>query len=126
MQEMILIVLIIAGFVVVRYISSPTFKGATGERRVNARLNLDLSNEDYTIMNDITLPVSGGTTQIDHVVISQNGIFVIETKNMTGWIFGGADQSRWTQTIRRHKSQFQNPLRQTINISKPARPLGVE
>ena len=58
------------------------------------------------------LPDGSGTTQIDHVVLARSGVFVIETKNMKGWIFGGEGQSRWTQTLRRYKGQFQNPLRQ--------------
>ena len=41
------------------------------------------------------------------------GIFVIETKNMSGWIFGSADQQKWTQVQKRGKRRsFQNPLRQ--------------
>ncbi|MEJ2001268.1 MAG: nuclease-related domain-containing protein, partial [Maritimibacter sp.] len=67
------------------------------------------------------------TTQIDHVVVSQFGIFVIETKNMKGWIFGGSDQARWTQVLHRHKSQFQNPLRQNYKHLKAVQELlGVE
>jgi Nuclease-related domain len=37
-------------------------------------------------------PARNGTTQIDHVVVSIYGLFVIETKNMDGWIFGSAHQ----------------------------------
>ena len=38
--------------------------------------------------------------------------FVIETKNMKGWIFGSEKQKMWTQKIFRYTGQFQNPLRQ--------------
>ncbi|WP_339385147.1 nuclease-related domain-containing protein, partial [Vibrio paracholerae] len=38
-----------------------------------------------------------GTTQIDHIVVSKFGVFVIETKYMKGWIFGSKDQKQWTQ-----------------------------
>jgi hypothetical protein len=86
--------------------------GAAGERRVNATLSRQLNEQDYILLEDLTLPTSHGTTQLDHIVLSRFGIFVIETKNMSGWIFGGENQARWTQVIRRHKSQFQNPLRQ--------------
>jgi hypothetical protein len=51
-------------------------------------------------------------------LISRYGIFVIETKNLKGWIFGGADQRKWTQTLYGQKHQFQNPLRQNFKHIK--------
>ena len=54
-----------------------------------------------------------GTTQVDHVFVSRFGVFVVETKNMGGWIFGGERDRQWTQVFRgSHKHRFQNPLRQ--------------
>jgi len=41
-------------------------------------------------------PDGKGTTQIDHIVVSRYGIFVIETKNYRGWIFGSEKQRDWT------------------------------
>jgi restriction system protein len=96
------------------YLKSPSVIGAAGERRVNSTLRRKLAEQDYIVLEDLTLPTSNGTTQVDHIVISRYGIFVIETKNMSGWIFGGETQARWTQVMRRHKSQFQNPLRQNF------------
>lgn len=92
--------------------------GAEGERRVNSTLSRKLGEQDYILLADLTLPTSHGTTQVDHIVLSRYGIFVIETKNMSGWIFGGKTQARWTQVMRRHKSQFQNPLRQNFQHVK--------
>jgi hypothetical protein len=46
------------------------------------------------------------------------GVFVIETKNMTGWIFGGAEQNEWTQKIFKVSHRFQNPLRQNYKHVK--------
>jgi len=92
--------------------------GAEGERRVNSTLRRKLAEQDYILLEDLTLPTTQGTTQVDHIVLSRYGIFVIETKNMSGWIFGGKTQARWTQVIHRHKSQFQNPLRQNYQHVK--------
>lgn len=100
------------------YLKSPTVIGASGERRVNSTLRNKLPDQDYILLENFTLPTSRGTTQIDHIVLSRYGIFVIETKNMSGWIFGGESQARWTQVMRRHKSQFQNPLRQNYHHVK--------
>ncbi|MBA6264293.1 nuclease-related domain-containing protein [Colwellia sp. Bg11-12] len=72
-----------------------------------------MPSNQYSIINDVTLPLDdGGTTQIDHIIVSPFGVFVIETKNMKGWIFGNEKQAKWTQTIYRTKHSFQNPLRQ--------------
>jgi len=55
---------------------------------------------------------------LDHVLVSVYGIFVIETKNMKGWIFGSKDNERWTQTFGNKKYSFQNPLRQNYRHTK--------
>ncbi|MBW8191434.1 NERD domain-containing protein [Neiella marina] len=94
-------------------------KGRLGEAEVTRVLQKHLNEQDYTILNDVTLSLAdGGTTQIDHVVLSQFAIFVIETKNMTGWIFGHQHQSMWTQTIGRKSFRFQNPIRQNYKHTK--------
>lgn len=91
--------------------------GKSGERAVSRQL-LNLPQATYHVLDDLVLPtVDGVTTQIDHVVISRYGIFVIETKDYDGWIFGGERQRQWTEVFQagRHSSkkyQFQNPIRQ--------------
>jgi hypothetical protein len=64
------------------------------------------------------LPTPDGTTQIDHIFVSCFGIFVVETKNMKGWIFGAENQAQWTQKIFRKSFRFQNPLRQNYKHAK--------
>jgi hypothetical protein len=108
----------VAFLVVVWILGSAWFKGAIGEFWVNGSLRAQLAADDYQILHDLTLPTRNGTTQIDHVVISRFGIFVIETKNMKGWIFGGPDQAQWTQVVFRRKSKFQNPIRQNFKHLK--------
>ena len=67
----------------------------------------------YKVLNGVYLPLSDGTTaQIDHIVVSRYGVFVIETKNYSGWIFGKADDPEWTQTFYHKRDTVQNPLRQ--------------
>ena len=87
-------------------------KGVLGELLVNLVLALFLDKNHYRVFKNVTLPIDEGTTQIDHIVVSPFGIFVIETKNMKGWIYGGERQKSWTQKIYRHSSKFQNPLHQ--------------
>ncbi len=91
-----------------------TFKGMVGESKVNLGYWLLLDNKIYHRINNVTLPLAGGgSTQIDHIIVSRYGIFVIETKNYKGWIFGEERQAQWTQKFANGASfQFQNPLRQ--------------
>lgn len=98
--------------------NTPERKGARGERWVHNTLTSVLSEKDYRVLSDLILPVASGTTQIDHLVLSRFGIFVIETKNMSGWIFGDANQKKWTQVQKRSKRSFQNPLRQNYSHLK--------
>lgn len=93
-------------------IKSSWFKGVMGEFIVNVAAKLMLDKNEYHLIKNVTLPTEDGTTQIDHVIVSKYGIFVVETKNMKGWIFGNPNQSTWTQQIFKNKSKFQNPLRQ--------------
>jgi restriction system protein len=99
-------------------INSATFKGFVGELIVKISAFFSLDKSQYTILNNVTLPTEDGTTQIDHIAVSQYGVFVIETKNMKGWIFGGKNQKQWTQQIFKHKNKFQNPLNQNYKHTK--------
>ena len=102
---------------IVRFFKSRWLKGVFGEFLVN-RLLSKLPNSDYTLIKDVTLPTNDGTTQVDHIVVSKYGIFVIETKNMKGWIFGSDRKKQWTQNIYRRSSKFQNPLHQNYKHIK--------
>lgn len=83
-----------------------------GESMVRKALMSSFPSDNFHLLNNVTLPIAGGTTQIDHVLVSTRGIFVIETKHYSGWIFGSAKSKTWTQVIYRMKHSFQNPLRQ--------------
>ena len=99
-------------------IKSTWFKGVMGEFIVNLLLRLFLPKANYHLIKNATLPTDDGTTQIDHIVVSRYGIFVIETKNMKGWIFGTANQAQWTQKIFKQSYKFQNPLHQNYKHTK--------
>lgn len=96
----------------------PQIKGWVGETRVNSHLRDSLDPTVYHLIPDLMLPTEDGTTQIDHVVVSRYGIFVVETKNYTGWIFGKERDAQWTQQIYKRKERFQNPLRQNYKHTK--------
>ena len=99
-------------------LKSPWFKGLTGEFLVNTAARLFLPKDEYHLIKDATLPTESGTTQIDHIIVSRYGVFVIETKNMKGWIFGSANQKTSMQKIYKHTNTFQNPLHQNYKHIK--------
>lgn len=104
----------IALIFVVRWIlKSRRFKGKFGEFKVNRILRKRMGGEQYRLIPDVTLPMEDGTTQVDHILVSVFGVFVIETKNMGGGIFGEHGEERWTQKFPWKKGiPFQNPRRQ--------------
>ena len=91
----------------------PFLIGKSGEQFVSRKL-LSLDPQRYRVLDDLMFPSLGNisTTQIDHVVVSNFGVFCIETKSYSGWIFGSAQQQYWTQVIYHYKKKFYNPLRQ--------------
>ncbi len=89
----------------------PIIKGHLGEKSTAAIL-ARLDQSKYSVINNLVLQTRGRTSQIDHVVVSNFGIFVIETKNYKGWIFGGDEAEYWTQVLYKYKQQFYNPIRQ--------------
>ena len=89
--------------------------GKAGEFSVQRELN-KLNKQDYLIINDITIKDSNNYThQIDHVVISKYGIFVIETKQYNGYIQGGEYDKNWVQN---KKIQIHNPIHQNYGHVK--------
>ena len=99
-------------------LKSPWFKGVIGEFIVNLSAKLLLDKEKYHLIKNVTLPAEDGSTQIDHIIVSEFGVFVVETKNMKGWIFGSPNQKTWTQKIYKHSNKFQNPLHQNYKHVK--------
>lgn len=96
-------------------------KGKIGEINTLSMLN-DVFGY-HTILQNLYLPMSNGkTTEIDIILITCKGIFVIENKNYSGWIFGSLGDTYWTQTFPDYsRYKFYNPVIQNkthINILK--------
>jgi len=100
------------------FFKTPVGKGLIGEFLINLIAKIRLDNNKYHLLKNVTLPTQDGTTQIDHIIVSEYGIFVIETKNMRGWIFGSEKQKIWTQKIYNYTRKFQNPLHQNYKHIK--------
>lgn len=83
------------------------------------RMLAKLEKAGARVIRDCYLTWSNGnTTQIDNILIFRSGIYVIECKDYSGWIFGTSYYDNWTQTLRSGwqgdsiKNRFPNPIKQ--------------
>ena len=97
---------------------SKVYQGAAGEELVAAVLSC-LDKKEYRFLNNVSLPYNSdnkhkkNTTQIDHIVFSEYGIFVIEVKNYNGFIVGERMKKKWIAFYSKNKKHsFQNPFQQ--------------
>lgn len=77
-----------------------------------------LPKDKNVVLNDIMIKDEKGTHQIDHLVISKFGIFVIEMKNYYGLIKGKEFDNKWCQYLGKNKSYFINPIHQNFGHIK--------
>lgn len=67
----------------------------------------------FVLMKNLYIPSRGGTTEIDSLLLHQTGIYVLESKNISGEISGGIDDERWHQRMNaRVEHTFHNPIQQ--------------
>ena len=103
---------VLAPIVFLIIFKSVWFKGLPGEFIINATTRLFLNKDKYHIVENVVLYTENGPIQIDHIIVSIYGVFVVNKKNLKGWIFGNKTQKIWTQKINDHRCKFQNPLQQ--------------
>lgn len=94
----------------------PKIRGYFGEKWIREELN-KLPNE-YRVLNNLMIKDERGTHQIDHIVVSKYGVFVIEMKNYFGTIYGSEYSLKWTQKVRKQKRKFNNPIHQNYGHIK--------
>ncbi|WP_067726890.1 NERD domain-containing protein [Oceanobacillus damuensis] len=117
---MLIYIILILLFLFLGYVqlNFANIKGSYGEKRVN-KILAKLDENEYKIYHDLYIPTGENkTTQIDHVVTSPYGIFVIETKHYNGWIFGNEKNRYWTQVIYKRKEKLFNPIWQNAGHIK--------
>jgi restriction system protein len=93
-------------------------KGRMGESNTIYSHALFLGSKEYPIFNDILIKTNPKPAQIDHIIVSKYGVFVIETKYRNGWIFGKRDEPRWTVRFPNSTYAIQNPLQQNLLHTK--------
>ena len=106
--------------------------GRYGEYKIYKELRGYEQNGARFLFNVYVPKENGGTTEIDIIMISHNGIFVFESKNYSGWIFGSERNKMWYQTLptgrrKSHKESFYNPIIQNrSHISHLKKYIGTE
>lgn len=104
-------------------------KGEQGERLVAEVLGKTVKGKQYVINDILFENQSEQSCQIDHVYINKHGIWVIETKNYSGIIYGQENWHEWTQVLAggHTKNKFYNPIRQnTTHINRLSKYLEVK
>ena len=103
--------------VILIFINTNYFKGKFGEFSVNCLLKRISKNDKGILYKNIIVLLDNNSHQIDHVLISKKGIFVVETKNYSGTIYGSDYQKEWTQVFNygKQKYKFYSPVRQNYN-----------
>lgn len=110
---LVFVIIILVGIIYLKR-NHTSIKGKIGEKKVSTLLSF-LPKDKYMVLNDLMFKNGPYTTQIDHIVVSVYGIFIIETKNYKGWIYGNANKSHWTQNIWGNKYPLYNPIFQNKN-----------
>lgn len=89
--------------------------GKRGEKMTERELKLvQLFGRKGKVLRNVYLPKENGeTSEVDVIFITQKGIFVFESKNYSGWIFGDEKNKNWTAMLpNKQKNQFYNPIMQ--------------
>lgn len=91
--------------------------GKYGEKLTERELKwVKLFGRDGKILRNVYLPKGEGseeTSEVDVIFITQKGIFVFESKNYSGWIFGNERDTLWTATLANgDRNKFYNPILQ--------------
>jgi len=100
--------IIIFSMILFRKLNSGHLKGKQGEKAV-ARVLKKLNGK---LLNGVCLPLYDTITEIDHIFIGKMGIVVIETKNISGTVFGDVNDKNWTHNIGSKTHSLYNPLLQ--------------
>lgn len=104
-------------FGIILVIFQKKFIGKAGEHWTKKELKK--LNAEYLIINDLMIRTKDNKThQIDHLVISRYGIFVIETKQWNGYIIGNDYDKKWTIIVNKRKYYYENPIHQNYGHIK--------
>lgn len=90
--------------------------GKEGELQAKKILNHYL-NENDLLLNNVNISIHGRNTELDYVVINNNGVFIFEVKNFSGKLVGNEDDQYWNKYKissgnREYIKEIRNPIKQ--------------
>ena len=113
-SAIVVLVIIVFGLYLAANIFKTTIKGKIGEIKVSRKLKKIPAG---VVINNLTFHVNDRKTcQIDHILVCNKGIFVIETKNYIGRIYGDDNSREWVQVLQygKIKNKLYSPVKQNI------------
>ena len=111
------IVIIVIVIAIILYLFRNKIKGKLGEIKVSNTLN-ELDRDEYKVIDNIILYSDNKTHEIDNIVVSKYGLFIIEMNNYLGKVSGDKEQRNWTQYIGKKINKFYNPVKQNYGHMK--------
>lgn len=100
----LLIFMIVVFFIIKSVIK--TYNNAQSNSAILAKLD----SARYKVINNLILNVNGEVFQIHYAIVSNYGIFVLETRSYNGWITGGENEEYWTQILYSQREKLDNPI----------------
>ena len=90
--------------------------GKEGELKAKNVLS-DYLNENDQLLHNVYISIHGRNTELDYVVINNNGVFIFEVKNFSGELVGNEDDQYWNKyKISRGNNEYikeiRNPIKQ--------------
>ncbi len=108
---LILLIIIIVGIIIFIKKTLPKIKQKKLMKKINKTIS-KLPKDKYIIMDNLLLKYKDYTHQIDYLILSRYGIFVIEMKNYSGTIIGDEYKDNWLNIMGKKKHYFLNPIYQ--------------
>ena len=122
-SELLIGILFLVVVITIAFFRTPKGKGVWGEFQVKIKLKIFFKKSGVIINNYVYVDENYKsavdskhirTVQIDHIVVSEKGVLVVETKNYSGRIYGDKSQTMWTQVLKygKVKNKLYNPIKQ--------------
>ena len=102
----ILVLLLLISYALIRRLRN----GVQEELLLHLTARFFLNKKDYRYINNLILPTEDETTQIDHILVTRFGIFLVETINLKGSVRGQKNDPRWTLHGNGDTQEIPNPL----------------
>lgn len=117
----IVIALIVATLFLKKLFQTPKFKGMVGEAEIVYRITMEIRHGlDGFVLHNVYIPKeTGGTAEIDVLFITRKGVFVFESKNYCGYIFGNDKSKYWTVSLYAGKDWLGRSLTRKIKFYNP-------